>query len=236
MEKNVEKSFIKIGLYFQIAYIVLMAITLCGFVICYGLIFGLFYLLSGSTADYSIVTIVISAIISIFVIILSIVPVIVLASDLFKERISKGVILIVLAIIALVLCNFVSAILWFVSAISILGRKKLVFTADTTTIQKSKGNANQASHKDTCKKELDSQDMMEHPEFKNPTTKNLEGLNEEIHKDEATTKLTVITRNRRLNQKTMSRKKIDDKLIERLKKIIFNIRTFKTTFKHIANH
>lgn len=27
MEKNVEKSFIKIGLYFQIAYIVLMAIT-----------------------------------------------------------------------------------------------------------------------------------------------------------------------------------------------------------------
>lgn len=32
MEKNVEKSFIKIGLYFQIAYIVLMAITLCGFV------------------------------------------------------------------------------------------------------------------------------------------------------------------------------------------------------------
>lgn len=60
--------------------------------------------------------------------------------------------------------------------------------------------------------------MMEHPEFKNPTTKNLEGLNEEIHKDEATTKLTVITRNRRLNQKTMSRKKIDDKLIERLKK------------------
>lgn len=236
MEKNVKKSFIKIGLYFQIAYIVLMAITLCGFVICYGLIFGLFYLLSGSTADYSIVTIVISAIISIFVIILSIVPVIVLASDLFKERISKGVILIVLAIIALVLCNFVSAILWFVSAISILGRKKLVSTADTTTIQKSKGNANQASHKDTCKKELDSQDMMEHPEFKNPTTKNLEGLNEEIHKDEATTKLTVITRNRRLNQKTMSRKKIDDKLIERLKKIIFNIRTFKTTFKHIANH
>ncbi|PXA61213.1 MFS transporter, partial [Staphylococcus pseudintermedius] len=29
--------------------------------------------------------------------------------------------------------------------------------------------------------------MMEHPEFKTPTTKNLEGLNEEIHKDEATT-------------------------------------------------
>lgn len=116
-----------------------MAITLCGFVICYGVIFGLFYLLSGSTADYLIVTIVISAIISIFVIILSIVPVIVLASDLFKERISKGVILIVLAIIALVLCNFVSAILWFVSAISILGRKKLVSTADTTTIQKVKG-------------------------------------------------------------------------------------------------
>lgn len=236
MEKNVEKSFIKIGLYFQIAYIVLMAITLCGFVICYGLIFGLFYLLSGSRADYLIVTIVISAIISIFVIILSIVPVIVLASDLFKERISKGVILIVLAIIALVLCNFVSAILWFVSAISILGRKKLVAAADTTTIQKSKGNANQASHKDTCKKELDSQDMMEHPEVKNPTTKNLEGFNEEIHKDEATTKVSVITRNRRLNQKTMSRKKIDDKLIERLKKIIFNISTFKTTFKRIANH
>ncbi|HCI5084277.1 TPA: MFS transporter, partial [Staphylococcus aureus] len=164
-------------------------ITLCGFVICYGLIFGLFYLLSGSRADYLIVTIVISSIISIFVIILSIVPVIVLASDLFKERISNGVILIVLAIIALVLCNFVSAILWFVSAISILGRKKLVSTSDTTTIQKSKGNANQASHKDTCKKELDSQDMMEHPEFKNPTTKNLEGLNEEIHKDEATTKV-----------------------------------------------
>lgn len=159
------------------------------FVICYGLIFGLFYLLSGSRADYLIVTIVISAIISIFVIILSIVPVIVLASDLFKERISKGVILIVLAIIALVLCNFVSAILWFVSAISILGRKKLVAAADTTTIQKSKGNANQASHKDTCKKELDSQDMMEHPEVKNPTTKNLEGFNEEIHKDEATTKV-----------------------------------------------
>ncbi|HDJ3879622.1 TPA: MFS transporter, partial [Staphylococcus aureus] len=99
------------------------------------------------------------------------------------------VILIVLAIIALVLCNFVSAILWFVSAISILGRKKLVAAADTTTIQKSKGNANQASHKDTCKKELDSQDMMEHPEVKNPTTKNLEGFNEEIHKDEATTKV-----------------------------------------------
>ena len=115
-----------------------MAITLCGFVICYGLIFGLFYLLSGSKVDYLIVTIVISAIISIFVIILSIVPVIVLASDLFKERISKGVILIVLAIIALVLCNFVSAILWFVSAISILV-EKLVAAADTTTIQKVKG-------------------------------------------------------------------------------------------------
>lgn len=137
--KNVEKSIIKIDLYFQIAYIVLMAITLCGFVICYGLIFGLFYLLSGSTADYLIVTIVISAIISIFVIILSIVPVIVLASDLFKERISKGVILIVLAIIALVLCNFVSAILWFVSAISILGRKKLVSTQILPLFKKVKG-------------------------------------------------------------------------------------------------
>lgn len=236
MEKNVEKSFIKIGLYFQIAYIVLMAITLCGFVICYGLIFGLFYLLSGSRADYLIVTIVISAIISIFVIILSIVPVIVLASDLFKERISKGVILIVLAIIALVLCNFVSAILWFVSAISILGRKKLVAAADTTTIQKSKGNANQASHKDTCKKELDSQDMMEHPEVKNPTTKTLKDLTKKYIKMKLQLKLSVITRNRRLNQKAMSRKKIDDKLIERLKKIIFNIRTFKTTFKRIANH
>ncbi len=81
-----------------------------------------------------------------------------------------------MAIIALVLCNFVSAILWFVSAISILGRKKLVAAADTTTIQKVKANRNQASHKDTCKKELDSQDMMEHPEVKNPTTKNLEDL------------------------------------------------------------
>ncbi|HAR4092808.1 TPA: hypothetical protein I1F24_002749 [Staphylococcus aureus] len=30
---------------------------------------------------------------------------------------------------------------------------------------------------------------MEHTEFKNSTTKNLEGLNEEIHKDEATTKV-----------------------------------------------
>lgn len=236
MEKNVEKSFIKIGLYFQIAYIVLMAITLCGFVICYGLIFGLFYLLSGSRADYLIVTIVISAIISIFVIILSIVPVIVLASDLFKERISKGVILIVLAIIALVLCNFVSAILWFVSAISILGRKKLVAAADTTTIQKSKGNANQASHKDTCKKELDSQDMMEHPEVKIPRLKTLKDLTKKYIKMKLQLKLSVITRNRRLNQKAMSRKKIDDKLIERLKKIIFNIRTFKTTFKRIANH
>ncbi|MQI85791.1 MFS transporter, partial [Escherichia coli] len=166
----------------QIAYIVLMAITLCGFVICYGLIFGLFYLLSGSKVDYLIVTIVISAIISIFVIILSIVPVIVLASDLFKERISKGVILIVLAIIALVLCNFVSAILWFVSAISILGRKKLVAAADTTTIQKSKGNANQASHKDTGKKELDSQAMMEPLAVKTPPTTNLEVLNEENQK------------------------------------------------------
>ncbi|MBR9338509.1 MFS transporter, partial [Staphylococcus aureus] len=56
-------------------------------------------------------------------------------------------------------------------------------------IKKSIANANQASHKDTCKKELDSQDMIEHPEFKNSTTKNLEGLNEEIHKDEATTKV-----------------------------------------------
>ncbi|SPZ98749.1 Uncharacterised protein [Staphylococcus aureus] len=134
--------------------------------------FGLFYLLSGSRADYLIVTIVISGnnfyICNLY-----------FQSYLssywhltyLKERISNGVILIVLAIIALVLCNFVSAILWFVSAISILGRKKLVSTSDTTTIQKSKGNANQASHKDTCKKELDSQDMMEHPEFKNPTTK-----------------------------------------------------------------
>lgn len=233
MEKNVEKSFIKIGLYFQIAYIVLMAITLCGFVICYGLIFGLFYLLSGSRADYLIVTIVISAIISIFVIILSIVPVIVLASDLFKERISKGVILIVLAIIALVLCNFVSAILWFVSAISILGRKKLVAAADTTTIQKSKGNANQASHKDTCKKELDSQDILR---LKIPRLKTLKDLTKKYIKMKLQLKLSVITRNRLLNQKTMSRKKIDDKLIERLKKIIFNIRTFKTTFKRIANH
>ncbi len=189
MEKNVEKSFIKIGLYFQIAYIVLMAITLCGFVICYGLIFGLFYLLSGSRADYLIVTIVISAIISIFVIILSIVPVIVLASDLFKERISKGVILIVLAIIALVLCNFVSAILWFVSAISILGRKKLVAAADTTTIQKVKGTQIKHHIKTRVKRNLIGQDMMEHPEVKNPTTKNLEGFNEEIHKDEATTKV-----------------------------------------------
>ncbi len=208
MEKNVEKSFIKIGLYFQIAYIVLMAITLCGFVICYGLIFGLFYLLSGSKVDYLIVTIVISAIISIFVIILSIVPVIVLASDLFKERISKGVILIVLAIIALVLCNFVSAILWFVSAISILGRKKLVAAADTTTIQKSKGNANQASHKDTGKKELDSQDMMEHPEVKNPRLKTLKYLTKKYIKMKLQLKLTVITRNRRLNQKTMTRKRL----------------------------
>ncbi len=215
--KNVEKSFIKIGLYFQIAYIVLMAITLCGFVICYGLIFGLFYLLSGSRADYLIVTIVISAIISIFVIILSIVPVIVLASDLFKERISKGVILIVLAIIALVLCNFVSAILWFVSAISILGRK-ISSCSRYYHYSKSKGNANQASHKDTCKKELDSQDMMEHPEVKNPTTKNLEGFNEEIHKDEATTKVVSDNTEPPIESKGHVSKKIDDKLIERLKK------------------
>ncbi len=76
-----------------------------------------------------------------------------------------------MAIIALVLCNFVSAILWFVSAISILGRKKLVAAADTTTIQKSKGNANQASHKDTGKKELDSQDMMEISQLKIPRLK-----------------------------------------------------------------
>ncbi len=74
---------------FSNAYIVLMAITLCGFVICYGLIFGLFYLLSGSRADYLIVTIVISAIISIFVIILSIVPVIVLASHYLKKGFQK---------------------------------------------------------------------------------------------------------------------------------------------------
>ena len=205
--KNVEKSFIKIGLYFQIAYIVLMAITLCGFVICYGLIFGLFYLLSGSKVDYLIVTIVISAIISIFVIILSIVPVIVLASDLFKERISKGVILIVLAIIALVLCNFVSAILWFVSAISILGRK-ISSCSRYYHYSKSKGNANQASHKDTGKKELDSQDMMEHPEVKNPTTKTLKYLTKKYIKMKLQLKLTVITRNRRLNQKTMTRKRL----------------------------
>ena len=207
MEKNVEKSFIKIGLYFQIAYIVLMAITLCGFVICYGLIFGLFYLLSGSKVDYLIVTIVISAIISIFVIILSIVPVIVLASDLFKERISKGVILIVLAIIALVLCNFVSAILWFVSVISILGRK-ISSCSRYYHYSKSKGNANQASHKDTGKKELDSQDMMEHPEVKNPTTKNLEVFNEEIHKDEATTKVDSDNTQPPIESKTMTRKRL----------------------------
>ena len=79
--------------------------------------------------------------------------------------------------------------------------------------------------------------MMEHPEVKNPTTKNLEGFNEEIHKDEATTKVVSDNTEPPIESKGhVSKKKIDDKLIERLKKIIFNIRTFKTTFKRIANH
>ncbi|EGS85246.1 hypothetical protein SA21269_2495 [Staphylococcus aureus subsp. aureus 21269] len=77
-----------------------------------------------------------------------------------------------------------------------MGNKKLIddktidIHLDSSEIlKKISTDANQASHKDTCKKKLDSQDMIEHPEFKNPTTKNLEGLNEEVHKDEATTKV-----------------------------------------------
>ncbi len=72
---------------------------------------------------------------------------------------------------------------------------------------------------------------MEHPEVKNPTTKNLEGFSE-IHKMKLQLEV-VVSRNRRLNGNVS--KKIDDKT-DRDLKIIFNIRTFKTTFKHIANH
>ena len=59
--------------------------------------------------------------------------------------------------------------------------------------------------------------MMEHPEFKNPTTKT-EGLNEEIHKDEATTKVDSDNTDPPIESKDHVSKKIDDKLIERLKK------------------
>lgn len=50
--------------------------------------------------------------------------------------------------------------------------------------------------------------MMEHPEFKNPTTKNLEGLNEEVHKDEATTKVDSDNTEPPIESKTMSRKRL----------------------------
>ncbi|UMT75795.1 MFS transporter [Staphylococcus roterodami] len=180
MEKSVEKSFIQIGLYFQIAYIVLMATTLCGFIICYGVFFGFFYLLSGGKADYLVWILVIFILLTIFIIILLTIPTIVLSFVLNKESTSKGVILIVSAIISALLCNFVSAILWFVSAISILGRKESV-SVDTITNQKSKGNANQVSHKENGTSELDSQDMSEHPEFKNVATKNNESSKQEAH-------------------------------------------------------
>lgn len=59
--------------------------------------------------------------------------------------------------------------------------------------------------------------MIEHPEFKNPTTKNLEGLNEEVHKDEATTKVDSDNTEPPIESKDHVSKKIDNKLIERLK-------------------
>lgn len=135
MEKNIEKSFIQIGLYFQIAYTVFIAISLSGLIMCAVVIFRYIYLLSNGKADYLVWILVISILLTIFIIILSIIPIIVLSFILTKESTSKGVILIVLAIIAALLCNFVSAILWFASAISLLGRKKSVFATDTITIQ-----------------------------------------------------------------------------------------------------
>ncbi|CAM4042469.1 hypothetical protein [Staphylococcus schweitzeri] len=182
MEKNIEKSFIQIGLYFQIAYTVFIAISLSGLIMCAVVIFRYIYLLSNGKADYLVWILVISILLTIFIIILSIIPIIVLSFILTKESTSKGVILIVLAIIAALLCNFVSAILWFASAISLLGRKKSVFATDTITIQNNKETSNQASHKDTCKTELDSQ--VEPPEFKNIATKNVEGSNQETLTDE----------------------------------------------------
>ncbi len=50
--------------------------------------------------------------------------------------------------------------------------------------------------------------MMEHPEVKNPTTKNLEGFNEEIHKDEATTKVVSDNTEPPIESKAMSRKRL----------------------------
>lgn len=245
MRKNIELILIWIGIYIQIAYMAIIALLIYIFTLFFGSLFGFLYLLTGNEIGDLLKTPNSFMIFATCLIIFSVLPVTVLAFDLSKRRILKGIILVVYAIIAVLLYNFVSAILWFIVAILLFVRKESSAAKDTVVVQSRKGtseqeirykliykssstehgngsikvahtnenkkifdnktidirldsseilkkistDANQASHKDTGKKELDSQDMMEHPEFKNPTTKNLEGFNEEIHKDEATTKV-----------------------------------------------
>ncbi|EGS85232.1 Uncharacterised protein [Staphylococcus aureus] len=125
MRKNIELILIWMGIYIQIAYMAIIALLIYIFTLFFGSFFGFLFLLTGNEIGDLLKTPTSFMIFATCLIIFSVLPVTVLAFDLSKRRILKGIILVVYAIIAALLYNFVSAILWFIVAISLFIRKNL---------------------------------------------------------------------------------------------------------------
>ncbi len=143
MRKNIELILIWMGIYIQIAYMAIIALLIYIFTLFFGSLFGFLYLLTGNEIGDLLKTPTSFMIFATCLIIFSVLPVTVLAFDLSKRRILKGIILVVYAIIAALLYNFVSAILWFIVAISLFIRKKSLSAENAVAVQSHKGASKQ---------------------------------------------------------------------------------------------
>lgn len=144
MVKNTEIILIWIGIIIQIAYVAVISLLIYIFTLFFGSLFGFLHLLTGNHIEDLLTTPITFIIFATCLIIFSSIPVIVMAFDLSKGRIIKGIILAVYAIIALLINNFVSAILWFIAAILLFVRKESSAAKDTVIVQSRKGTSEQA--------------------------------------------------------------------------------------------
>ncbi|GJF54938.1 ABC transporter permease [Staphylococcus argenteus] len=144
MVKNTEIILIWIGIIIQIAYVAVISLLIYIFTLFFGSLFGFLHLLTGNHIEDLLTTPITFIIFATCLIIFSSIPVIVMAFDLSKGRIIKGIILVVYAIIALLINNFVSAILWFIAAILLFVRKESSAAKDTVIVQSRKGTSEQA--------------------------------------------------------------------------------------------
>ncbi|MBE5661134.1 MARVEL domain-containing protein [Staphylococcus sp. SS21] len=144
MGKSTEIILIWIGVIIQIAFVAVISLFIYIFALFFGSFFGFLFLLKGNDIEDLLATPNSFMIFATCLIIFSVLPIIVLAFDLSKGRIVKGIILVVYAIIALLIYNFVSAILWFIAAILLFVRKESSAAKDTVVVQSRKGTSEQA--------------------------------------------------------------------------------------------